>query len=135
MSRGKLARGQGVKVTTREIRAASFQGPLPPPEILEQYNQIVPGLAARIVTMAEQQSAHRQDLERTVIRKDVELARRGQLMAFAIGVVALVGGFTLVALGRDAAGVTSILGAVGALAGVFIFGKKAQRKELAQKRE
>jgi len=38
----------------KAAQAYSFSGPLPPPEILEKYNQVVPGLAERIITMAEQ---------------------------------------------------------------------------------
>jgi uncharacterized membrane protein len=30
-----------------------FAGPLPPPQILEKYNSIVPGSAERIIKMAE----------------------------------------------------------------------------------
>ena len=34
-------------------------GPLPPPEILREYDQALPGLADRIVSMAEGQANHR----------------------------------------------------------------------------
>lgn len=39
----------------RRISASisAFQGPLPPPEVLEQYGRIVPNGADRIVAMAE----------------------------------------------------------------------------------
>ncbi len=35
------------------ISAASFSGPLPPPVMLQQYNQVFPGCGERIVRMAE----------------------------------------------------------------------------------
>nr|DAR22085.1 MAG TPA: putative membrane protein [Caudoviricetes sp.] len=41
-----------------------FSGPIPPPEILSGYEQIHPGFADRIISMAEKQSAHRQGLEK-----------------------------------------------------------------------
>jgi uncharacterized membrane protein len=47
-----------------------FSGPLPPPEILAQYNEIVPGAAERILKMAEEQSAHRRGLEDKTIRRN-----------------------------------------------------------------
>ena len=38
-------------------------GPIPSPQILQQYNNIVPGAAERIIRMAEKQSDHRMALE------------------------------------------------------------------------
>jgi uncharacterized membrane protein len=36
-----------------------FSGPLPPPEVLAHYNEVVPGAAERILTLTEEQSAYR----------------------------------------------------------------------------
>jgi uncharacterized membrane protein len=44
--------------------AALFSGPIPPPDLLERYNQIIPEGADRILKMAEKQSAHRQKIEK-----------------------------------------------------------------------
>lgn len=44
----------------------TFLGPLPPPETLAQYEQVLPGSAERIMVMAENQAEHRQSLEETV---------------------------------------------------------------------
>ena len=38
----------------------TFQGPIPPPNVLEAYERLVPGAAERILKMAENQAAHRQ---------------------------------------------------------------------------
>ena len=46
------------------IRQSSFSGPLPPPQILEKYESIVPGSADRIIGMAEKQSEHRRSIEK-----------------------------------------------------------------------
>ena len=45
-------------------RATALSGPLPPPEMLDQYEQILPGAAERLFTMVERQEEHRQALER-----------------------------------------------------------------------
>jgi uncharacterized membrane protein len=39
--------------------AASFSGPLPPPETLKRYDDVVPGLAAKIVDQWTSETAHR----------------------------------------------------------------------------
>ena len=119
---------------TIEAKREFFAGPLPPPQVLEQYNAIVPGLAERIVALTERQSAHRQELEAVVVRTGAELAGRGQWMAYSLGIIGLLGGFALLAIGKDAAGITAIITAVAGLAGVFIYGKRTQRKELTAKK-
>ena len=54
------------KVTHVE-RHEVFSGPLPPPEILYQYNRIIPDGADRILSLVEKQQSHRMYLEKTVI--------------------------------------------------------------------
>ena len=46
----------------------AFSGPLPRPADLEFYEKIVPGAAERILTMAEKQGAHRQEIEKIVVK-------------------------------------------------------------------
>jgi uncharacterized membrane protein len=56
----------------------SYQGPLPPPEMLVQYNQAYPGCAQDIVKMAVSQSEHRQHLEKRVVDAQILGERIGQ---------------------------------------------------------
>ena len=116
-------------------QAYSFSGPLPPPEVLEKYNQCVPGLAERIITMAEQQSKHRQGLERTVVDSNTFVQKVGPFLGFVVAMTAVVGGILLILKGKDGYGLAAIITALASLAGVFIYGKKKQRKELAEKAE
>lgn len=51
-----------------EVVQRSFSGPLPPPDLLREYNQIVPGLAERIARMAEKEQDHRHYFERKLVR-------------------------------------------------------------------
>jgi Predicted membrane protein (DUF2335) len=46
----------------------SFAGPLPPPALLAEYEQALPGLAERIVAMAENEGNHRRAMEKRLIR-------------------------------------------------------------------
>jgi uncharacterized membrane protein len=50
------------------VQAVEYSGPLPPPAVLQRYDQVVPGAAERILRMAEGQSKHRQALESVVVR-------------------------------------------------------------------
>jgi hypothetical protein len=49
--------------TITRVQASYFAGPLPPPEVLARYNDVVPNGADRILSMAERQGAHRESLE------------------------------------------------------------------------
>lgn len=121
---------------TRQIRAEQriFSGPLPPPEALEKYNQILPGLADRIVAMAEGQSKHRQHIEQLAISAKVKNERRGQYLAFILAAITLSGSFWIISLGRSPEGIAGIIGTLVTLAGVFIFGRWSQRREMSEKR-
>lgn len=114
---------------------ASFEGPLPPPELLARYNDAVSRGAERIMAMAESQIQHRQHLERAVIQGNVDAQRRGQHYAFILALVAIVGGMILIAFDKKTAGIVAIISALAALFGMFIFGRVAQSKERRQKRD
>jgi uncharacterized membrane protein len=57
------------QLSTQRVSAtiSAFQGPLPPPDVLERYNLVVPNGAERIMAMAESQVHHRQKLESIVV--------------------------------------------------------------------
>src|SRR5438874_4006878 len=78
--------GYGVAVERYSLHV----GPLPSPEDLGKYDIICPGAANRILTLAEKQSAHRQELERTVVQGGSARADRGQHYAFAIALACLL---------------------------------------------
>ena len=59
------------KIVHQELLVAShelFSGPLPHPEHLREYENILPGSADRVIRMAEDQAKHRQSLEQTVVQ-------------------------------------------------------------------
>lgn len=58
------------KVVLAEI-SHSFSGPLPPPEVLCRFEEVVHGSAERIIKMAEEQTSHRKELEKKVIDSDI----------------------------------------------------------------
>lgn len=105
----------------------------PPPEILQKYNEIVPGAADRIIKTAESQHHHRQALEKTVVNSNVYSQKIGLGLGFIIAMTAIGGGIWLSAIGKSGSGLTAIIGALAALVGVFVYGKVQQSKELSDK--
>jgi len=104
-----------------------------PPEVLEKYNQALPGLAERIITMAEKQATHRQQIEKTVIESNAFTQKVAPFLGFIITMTAVGGGTELILKGKDVYGLAAIVTALASLVGVFIYGKKKQRKELDEK--
>jgi uncharacterized membrane protein len=96
--------------------ASTFSGPLPPPDLLSEYNQVLPGLAERIVQMTEKQGDHRRHLQSRAMR----LSEAGLVSAFLLALVVLVGGFVLVSQDRSLEGMTSVIGALASLMIVYL---------------
>ncbi|WP_296560133.1 DUF2335 domain-containing protein [uncultured Acetobacterium sp.] len=115
---------------TREER---FSGPLPHPQILRGYEEVVPGAAERILSMAENQATHRQQLEKAVINSNVRDSRMGVVFAFVIGIVGVSGGIYAVLQGAEWAG-TLISGvSLGSIVGSFIYGTRSEKAERIEK--
>ncbi len=118
---------KNVKAVT--AKAEQFSGPLPHPQILSQYNQIVPDAANRIIAMAESQAEHRQQLESQVIGSDIRNSRLGLHYGLIIGLTTVIGATVCIFSGFQIGG--SILGSAGlsSLVGVFVYGSRQRRKE------
>lgn len=87
----KLSDEEADVLTRRvSIQAGSFSGPLPPPEVLREYGEVVPGLSEKIVEMADREQHHRHRLERDDLELDRREARRGQYLGAAT-LFALIG--------------------------------------------
>lgn len=113
--------------------ATSFSGPLPPPQTLREYDQIVPGLAARIVAQAERQTEHRISLEAKVVGSDISKSWAGLACGFFLCLICTIGGIACVWSGHDWAGATIATGAVVGLAATFIYGTAARKMERTEK--
>jgi uncharacterized membrane protein len=115
------------------IFSKRFIGPLPPPEDLEKYNEVVPGLAERIVKLTENQSSHRIEIEKLAISSQLSESKRGQYMGFILALVC-IGSSVFLALNNQHI-VASVLGGstVIGLVTIFFAGKKEQKRDLEQK--
>lgn len=114
-----------------QLIAAQFQGPLPPPELLSQYNDIEPGLADRIVAMAEKESMHRRKMEEKTLTAEIEAhnktmieRRLGQIFGFLIGVITIGCGTYAATSGAQWPGGLIGTGGVIGLVTVFVVGNK-----------
>ena len=105
-----------------------YSGPLPHPETVAKYDQIVPGAAERIITMAEKEMVHRHDTENAMTKNAIRTTYLG--ITFAFLSVLVLSGSVLYALykGFDTVAGSIAVGSIAAVAGVFIFFKSKQNR-------
>jgi len=110
-------------------------GPLPPPAELAAYNAIIPDGADRIMKMAEAQSAHRINLEKTVVCGQQAQEKMGQICGLIIGLAGL-GLATYAAIsGQPWFGAVIGGSTLVSLVSVFLYSKHVENKELSEKKK
>ncbi|NLF08136.1 MAG: DUF2335 domain-containing protein [Pirellulaceae bacterium] len=122
-----------LQISRQQQITSSFSGPLPPPQVLQQYNDIIPGLADRIVAQAERQTDHRIQLESKVVQSDIHKSWAGLICGFALSIFLVFGGITCILQGHDWAGAAIITTSLAGLAGTFIYGTATRRAERTEK--
>jgi uncharacterized membrane protein len=123
------------ELVVREGAMEAYSGPLPPPEILARFDAVVPGAAERILKMAEEQAAHRKDLERKLVESDIERSKWGQALGFLIAIAGLAASAAIAIYGSAVAGSILGVGTLASLVGVFMYGVKARSREREEKRD
>lgn len=121
-------------VVVRQSSVQTFSGPLPPPEILRKFDEIVPGAAERIIKMAEEQFSHRKELEKKVIESDIARSKWGQMLGFLIAIVGLAASALVAIYGNAIAGSVLGVGTLASLVGVFMYGATTRSKERMEKK-
>ena len=111
--------------------AAQFSGPLPPPGLMKQYNEVHPEFAERIVASWEKETAHRHRLDEMTISSEIaneqavsDAVKRGQVLAFVLAFSFLIAGTLLTFFNKQVSGV--IFGATGFIGIVLAFLQKPQ---------
>ncbi len=114
----------GASVQHRRVLAASYEGPLPPAGELQRYDEVVPGLAEKIVEAWIEESGHRRELDKVDQRSFYKLALRGQWMAALLAAGIFSGSIYLVRSGHDLAGISMVMAEIVALCWAFIAGRR-----------
>ena len=128
-------RSNSTRVEITKSEASIYSSPIPPPQLLAHYNEIIPDGANRIMKMAEEQSEHRQSMERFYLKHDTIRAYLGQASALLIGLTGLgIGGF-LINSGHDVAGGLLAGSTLVSLVTAFLTGSKSKRDEREKRNE
>jgi uncharacterized membrane protein len=99
----------GNRITAASV-STQWTGPLPPPEALDRFNQVIPNGAERIFKMAEAEQAHRIAHETDTLRATVAEAKRGQILGASISLLAVASALVSVWLGAHWAVTVALVG-------------------------
>jgi len=125
-NQGKKKRNQPTKQHQQKIvhEQRIHQGPIPDPDTLSRYNLVVPDAAERILSMAEAEAEHRQDLDQKALAANIKdrMSARGeiklgQFLAFILCVFVIVCGTAIALKGAEWPG--ALLGSMG-LSGIIL---------------
>jgi len=79
--------------------------------------------------MAENQSLHRQELEKRIVSGNLVNERLGAIFAFIIAMTGIIAGTYLVSSGKSGEGLAAILTPLAGLAGVFFYKSHISRHQ------
>jgi uncharacterized membrane protein len=102
----------------------SHAGPLPAPEDFGAYDEVLPGAAARILSMAEADAQHLRDMEQKAVAQDIWEGKAARLTVPGLAVAGLAAAVAIVALGGPG-WVAAVLG--GAALGAPMIGAILRR--------
>jgi uncharacterized membrane protein len=78
---------------------------LPPPEVLQEYERIIPGITKLLLEIGDQQMRLRHDIERKALSINNLKSFTGLIFGFLIGIFGMGGGFYLTLKGYNIIGV------------------------------
>lgn len=113
--------------------ASFFSGPLPHPNTLKEYDQIVQNGAERIFAKFEAQTNHRIQLENFAVREQLGQSSRGQIFGFIISILGLGLSVVLAIFGHEILASTIGGSTLIGLVTVFVVGRGSVKKNIESK--
>lgn len=107
-----------------ELTSATFSGPIPPPSVLDGYENICPGAAERIIAMAEREAEHSHLMDKEAMQNKSDEVKRGQTFALVVTLAAFAAACVCAYVGAEKAAVTIGGTTVVGLVTAFIVGRK-----------
>lgn len=128
----------GQPVVTSTLKQAfmmeeSWQGPLPPPKMLEAFEKVEKGFANRIVAMAEGEAKHIRRMELLHLLLAAGSRYFGQFAGMALAALALYVGWDLVLKGHQVPGCVLFGTTISVVVTAFALGKRSKAAENGSK--
>ena len=105
------------------VQQERFSGPIAHPRHLREYEDISPGAADRIISMAESDLKHNQDFQMAALKADVNDSKIGRTFGFVVFLMLMVGAGVSGVYGNNVVALAFLgTGALGVV-GQFIDGR------------
>lgn len=131
------------KKITGIMQQEKFEGPIPHPKILQQYEKVYPGSAKTIIDMAVKEQEHRHEMDKTIvqsevllnagqvemIRASIKLKSRLQIFGFALTAALVIIGLVCIFLNKNMGTITAFTFAIGSFCSIMFYGKKNKSNE------
>ena len=127
MSRKKIANHHKPLVQNNSKTEIHQQwiAPIPPPQAMAHYEQIVTGSANRIIIMAEESRSHIHNMQKAALRSLVIFQTIGQIFGFSIALAGIYSSYFLAMAGHDLISGCALLGSVSTIVLAFLQTKKS----------
>lgn len=119
--------------TVMQVERRHTSGPIPSPDQLKEYDEVVPGTAERIISQMLIEGDHRREMEKRELETfrdshTVQLAQRGRGQHYGLAVAILCGGLSALAmlLGFPGTAATIASGVMVTLTTVFVTNSRAK---------
>lgn len=122
-------KAQDSSIAKVSVGVSNFRGPIPPPEVLAGYEQVLPGSPERILRMAEEQARHRISMEAAALQHEMGQSIRGLWTGLAVAVVGIAAGSYVAYLGNTGFGIGVIVMTIGSIVTAYLTGIHTRRKE------
>ena len=120
-------------IDRRVESSMTYSGPIPHPQLLREFNDVIPNGADRIMTMAENQSGHRIKLEEKVVDANNRDSLLGVIFAGIIAILIVLGAIFLIYNNKNIQGFGLLIGTSVAYISVFLKSKSRDDKDLEEK--
>ncbi len=115
-----------------------YSGPIPHPEILSGYDNIVPGSADRLIIMAEREMEHRHKMESEIVEAEIRDSHIGMVFGFSLGILSLIAAVVAIIFAPSNAGaiIGGLLGVtgIGSIIGVFVKSTRIKHPDNTERR-
>ncbi len=105
----------GNTITQVKAHFQQFSGPIPPPEMMRAYEDVLPGSADRILKMAEREQ-----------ERQIDYDNRGLTLGFVAALVLIALSAYVVSMGFAWQSVGVVIGSIAGTAGTFIYSNHNQ---------
>lgn len=116
----------------QEVTYRKYSAPIPPPDMLAGYEQILPGAADRIIRGFESQSKHRQRCESIFVWTQSIKTILGVFCGFVVAMTTIIGGIYAALQGHPVLGGSLSFVGLAILVGAFVSERIPKKEDSAE---